>query len=50
MHLAQETFESKEKAAIWLAAPNEALGGNSPATQCETEKGAQQVRRVLNAL
>ena len=29
-HLAQETFENKEKATGWLAAPNEALSGNSP--------------------
>lgn len=49
-HLAQEVFENKEKAASWLVTPNEALGDNSPARQCETEKGTQQVRRVLNAL
>lgn len=48
--LAEEVFEDKEEAAQWLAAPNEALGGNSPVMLCETEIGAKQVRRVLNAL
>ncbi|MGO3124005.1 MAG: type II RES/Xre toxin-antitoxin system antitoxin [Advenella sp.] len=48
--LAEDVFEDKQKAARWLAAPNDALGGNSPVMQCETEIGAKQVRRVLNAL
>lgn len=48
--LAEEVFEDKEEAARWIAAPNEALGGNSPVMLCETEIGAKQVRRVLNAL
>lgn len=48
--MAEDVFESKEIAASWLATPNEALGGASPARQCETEQGAQQVRRVLNAI
>lgn len=48
--LAEDVFEDKQKATRWLAAPNDALGGNSPVMQCETEIGAKQVRRVLNAL
>lgn len=48
--MAEDVFESKEIATSWLATPNEALDGASPASQCETEHGAQQVRRVLNAI
>lgn len=48
--LAEDVFEDKDEAARWLSAPNEALGGNSPVMLCETEIGAKQVRRVLNAL
>ena len=47
---AEDVFESKEIAASWLATPNEALGGATPARHCETEQGAQQGRRVLNAI
>ncbi|AHG62507.1 type II RES/Xre toxin-antitoxin system antitoxin [Advenella mimigardefordensis] len=48
--LAEEVFEDKQEATRWLATPNDALGGNSPVMQCETEIGAKQVRRVLNAI
>lgn len=48
--LAEEVFESRETALQWMAQPNKALGGNTPAMLCETEIGAKQVRRVLQAL
>ena len=48
--LAEDLFEDEQKATRWLTAPNDALGGNSPVMHCETEIGAKQVRRVLNAL
>lgn len=48
--LAEDIFENKETAARWMATPNDALGGESPVMLCETEIGARQVRRVLNAL
>ncbi|MBP6018104.1 MAG: DUF2384 domain-containing protein [Burkholderiaceae bacterium] len=47
---AEEVFEDKDEAARWMATPNDALSGDSPVMLCETEIGAKQVRRVLNAL
>lgn len=49
-HQAEETFGSREVAAQWMARPNQALGNATPIVLCETEIGAMQVRRVLNAL
>ncbi|MDR6609053.1 antitoxin Xre/MbcA/ParS toxin-binding domain-containing protein [Pseudomonas synxantha] len=49
-HLAEEVFESQESAADWMSKPNKALGGVAPIMLCETEIGAKQVRRVLQAL
>ncbi|WP_448111263.1 type II RES/Xre toxin-antitoxin system antitoxin [Pseudomonas lini] len=49
-HLAEEVFESREGAAQWMSKPNKALGGIAPIMLCETEIGAKQVRRVLQAL
>lgn len=49
-HLAEEVFESKVEAALWMSKPNKALGGSTPIMLCETEIGAKQVRRVLQAL
>lgn len=48
--LAEEVFESRQEAANWMSRPNGALGGQVPVMLCETEIGARQVRRVLNAL
>lgn len=48
--LAEEVFEDKKAAAQWMSAPNNALAGNTPLMHCETAIGAQQVRRILNAL
>lgn len=48
--LAEEVFEDKRAASDWMSSPNQALGGHSPVMHCETEIGAQQVRRILNAL
>lgn len=50
LRLAEAIFENKEKALQWMSMPNQALGGNVPLIQCETELGAQQVRRTLNAM
>ncbi|WP_454868452.1 type II RES/Xre toxin-antitoxin system antitoxin [Pseudomonas farris] len=49
-HLAEEVFESQANAALWMSKPNKALGGSAPIMLCETEIGAKQVRRVLQAL
>lgn len=49
-HLAEAVFEGRETAAHWMSKPNKALGGNTPILLCETEIGAKQVRRVLQAL
>ena len=48
--LAEEVFESREAATQWLSRPNRSLGDQAPIMLCETEIGAKQVRRVLNAL
>ncbi|MGV8842887.1 MAG: type II toxin-antitoxin system Xre/ParS family antitoxin [Pseudomonas sp.] len=48
--LAEEVFEDKTVAGDWMSAPNDALGGKSPLSLCETELGARQVRRVLHAI
>ena len=47
---AEEVFEDKQAAAKWMSEPNRALAGNTPLMHCETAIGAQQVRRILNAL
>lgn len=48
--LAEDVFEDENAAARWMATPNDALGGNTPVLQCETEIGARQVRRILHAI
>ena len=48
--LAEDVFEDEDAAAKWLATPNAALDGSTPLMHCETEIGARQVRRILNAL
>jgi putative toxin-antitoxin system antitoxin component (TIGR02293 family) len=49
-HLAERVFESQAAAAHWMTTPNKALGGTAPIMLCETEIGAKQVRRILQAL
>lgn len=48
--LAEEVFEGRQAAADWMSRVNQSLGGQAPIMLCETEIGAKQVRRVLNAL
>jgi len=48
--LAAKVFEDEEAASAWMARPNPALYGNTPVMHCETDIGARQVRRILNAL
>lgn len=43
-------FETQVTATQWMSAPNKALGGTAPIMLCETEIGAKQVRRLLQAL
>ncbi|MGL6242786.1 type II RES/Xre toxin-antitoxin system antitoxin [Pseudomonas sp.] len=43
-------FETPVTATQWMSAPNKALGGTAPIMLCETEIGAKQVRRLLQAL
>ena len=49
-HSAEQVFESQVGAAHWMSTPNKALGGTAPIMLCETEIGAKQVRRILQAL
>jgi len=48
-HLAHGVFESRELASKWMSVQNNSLGKNAPIMLCETEIGAMQVRRVLQA-
>lgn len=48
--LAAKVWEDKDAAVAWLSRPNESLSGKIPIVLCETETGAKQVQRVLNAL
>ncbi len=48
--LAEDVFEDKREASKWMSTPNAALNGKSPVMHCETAIGAQQVRRIINAL
>lgn len=48
--LAEAIFETQVTATQWMAAPNKTLGGTAPIMLCETEIGAKQVRRILQAL
>nr|WP_268239888.1 MbcA/ParS/Xre antitoxin family protein [Pseudomonas asuensis] len=43
-------FGGREVVAQWMARPNQTLGNITPIMLCETEIGAMQVLRVLNAL
>ena len=49
-NLAHEVFEDRDRALSWLSTPNVALGNQQPIMLCETEIGANQVRRILHAL
>ena len=44
---AADTFGSLEKARAWLHRPNEALGGDTPISQLDTEIGEHQVEQLL---
>lgn len=48
--LAEEIFEDKAGAGAWMSSPNDALGGKTPLSLCETELGGRQVHRVLHAI
>jgi uncharacterized protein (DUF2384 family) len=48
--LAEVVFEAKSVAASWMTTANDALGGKTPISLCETEIGAHQVLRVLRAI
>jgi|GEM_PF-167069 putative toxin-antitoxin system antitoxin component (TIGR02293 family) len=49
-NLAHEVFEDRDRALSWLSTPNVVLGNQQPVMLCETEIGANQVRRILHAL
>lgn len=48
-HLAHGVFENREFASKWMSVQNNSLDKSSPIMLCETEIGATQVRRVLQA-
>jgi putative toxin-antitoxin system antitoxin component (TIGR02293 family) len=49
-HSAERVFESQVNAAHWMSTPNKALDWTAPIMLCDTEIGANQVRRILQAL
>lgn len=48
--MAENLFKSQEEAAKWLSRPHPELNNGVPALLCETEIGAQQVKRLLRAI
>jgi putative toxin-antitoxin system antitoxin component (TIGR02293 family) len=48
--MAEETFGGRDGATQWLTARNLALGGQTPLSMLDTEPGAGEVRRLLNAI
>ena len=48
--IAEDVLGSRESAAAWLSDANLALGNVTPLSQLDTEIGAAQVRRALNAI
>ncbi|MCP3978026.1 MAG: DUF2384 domain-containing protein [bacterium] len=47
---ASEVLGSLEKARRWLHEENQALGGDSPVSQLDTEIGERQVEELLNRI
>jgi putative toxin-antitoxin system antitoxin component (TIGR02293 family) len=47
---AEDTFGSLEKARTWLHRPNQALGGDAPIGQLDTEIGERHVERLLDRI
>jgi putative toxin-antitoxin system antitoxin component (TIGR02293 family) len=45
--LAEDTFESKDKAAAWLRRPLAELGGETPLDLARTEAGARVIETIL---
>ena len=45
--LAEEVLGSRDKATVWLHAPNAALGEESPLRRLDSDLGARQVEDVL---
>jgi putative toxin-antitoxin system antitoxin component (TIGR02293 family) len=47
---AEETFGSREKAAMWLRRPTTALAGESPLDLLDTDEGAREVETLLGRI
>ncbi len=45
--VAEDTFDSTEKAAVWLRRPLAELGGETPLAIAETETGARVIETIL---
>lgn len=51
INAARNVFENNDDAMLdWFYKENAALGGNSPAEHCKTDKGKIEVRRLLSAI
>ena len=47
---AEETFGTREKAALWLRRPTAALGDQSPISLLDTGEGCREVERLLGRI
>lgn len=47
---AEDTFGSREKAAIWLRRPSGALDGETPVSLLDTSEGAREVEHLLGRI
>jgi putative toxin-antitoxin system antitoxin component (TIGR02293 family) len=48
--VAEETFGSREKAAVWLRRPTTVLGGEYPLQVLDTDGGAREVETLLGRI
>ena len=48
--VAEETFGSREKAAVWLRRPTTVLGGEYPLQLLDTDEGAREVETLLGRI
>jgi putative toxin-antitoxin system antitoxin component (TIGR02293 family) len=48
--VAEETFGSREKAAVWLRRPTTVLGGEYPLQVLDTDEGAREVETLLGRI
>ncbi|MFN5049143.1 antitoxin Xre/MbcA/ParS toxin-binding domain-containing protein [Roseateles sp.] len=48
--LASDVFATVDEAIKWMDRPHQSLAGATPKSACETQAGAEAVRRILVAV